>query len=64
MSACILFSIGLPHKEAAVACCDEVDPLAKVKENTLIISKLHIRVSLLISCSILTWILTLLAISQ
>ncbi|XP_076899470.1 bifunctional 3-dehydroquinate dehydratase/shikimate dehydrogenase, chloroplastic-like [Bidens hawaiensis] len=23
------FSIGLPHKEAAVACCDEVDPLAK-----------------------------------
>lgn len=34
MHACILFdgtySIGLPHKEAAVACCDEVDPLAKV----------------------------------
>ncbi|KVI12521.1 Aldolase-type TIM barrel [Cynara cardunculus var. scolymus] len=24
------FSIGLPHKEAAVACCDEVDPLAKI----------------------------------
>ncbi|KAI3741830.1 hypothetical protein L1987_59508 [Smallanthus sonchifolius] len=24
------FSIGLPHKEAAVACCDEVDPLAKL----------------------------------
>lgn len=23
------FSIGLPHKESAVACCDEVDPLAK-----------------------------------
>ncbi|GKE22883.1 hypothetical protein Tco_1434395, partial [Tanacetum coccineum] len=23
-------SIGLPHKEAAAACCDEVDPLAKV----------------------------------
>ncbi|TXG63533.1 hypothetical protein EZV62_010527 [Acer yangbiense] len=23
------FSIGIPHKEAAVACCDEVHPLAK-----------------------------------
>lgn len=23
-------SVGLPHKEAAVRCCDEVDPLAKV----------------------------------
>nr|XP_009771387.1 PREDICTED: bifunctional 3-dehydroquinate dehydratase/shikimate dehydrogenase, chloroplastic-like [Nicotiana sylvestris]XP_016515486.1 PREDICTED: bifunctional 3-dehydroquinate dehydratase/shikimate dehydrogenase, chloroplastic-like [Nicotiana tabacum] len=23
------FSVGLPHKEAAVRCCDEVDPLAK-----------------------------------
>ncbi|XP_031259151.1 bifunctional 3-dehydroquinate dehydratase/shikimate dehydrogenase, chloroplastic-like [Pistacia vera] len=23
------FSVGIPHKEAAVACCDEVDPLAK-----------------------------------
>lgn len=23
------FSVGIPHKEAAVRCCDEVDPLAK-----------------------------------
>ncbi|KAH7838856.1 hypothetical protein Vadar_031996 [Vaccinium darrowii] len=23
------FSVGIPHKEAAVECCDEVDPLAK-----------------------------------
>ncbi|KAM7501293.1 hypothetical protein LguiB_000197 [Lonicera macranthoides] len=23
------FSVGIPHKEAAVGCCDEVDPLAK-----------------------------------
>ncbi|XP_031111738.1 bifunctional 3-dehydroquinate dehydratase/shikimate dehydrogenase, chloroplastic-like [Ipomoea triloba] len=23
------FSVGIPHKEAAVDCCDEVDPLAK-----------------------------------
>jgi hypothetical protein len=24
------FSVGIPHKEAAVGCCDEVHPLAKV----------------------------------
>ncbi|CAN0899085.1 Bifunctional 3-dehydroquinate dehydratase/shikimate dehydrogenase, chloroplastic [Linum grandiflorum] len=24
------FSVGIPHKEAAVGCCDEVDPLAKL----------------------------------
>uniref|UniRef100_A0A2P2KCE8 Shikimate dehydrogenase substrate binding N-terminal domain-containing protein n=1 Tax=Rhizophora mucronata TaxID=61149 RepID=A0A2P2KCE8_RHIMU len=26
------FSVGIPHKEAAVWCCDEVHPLAKVKK--------------------------------
>ena len=25
-------SVGIPHKEAAVGCCDEVHPLAKVSK--------------------------------
>ena len=24
------FSVTIPHKEAALKCCDEVDPVAKV----------------------------------
>lgn len=27
---CWICSVGIPHKEAAMACCDEVHPLAKV----------------------------------
>lgn len=27
---CLFCSVGIPHKEAAVECCDEVHPLAKV----------------------------------
>ncbi|KAI8570788.1 hypothetical protein RHMOL_Rhmol01G0064200 [Rhododendron molle] len=29
VSGSLLVSVGIPHKEAAVECCDEVDPLAK-----------------------------------
>lgn len=47
MRVCVLFdgtrSIGLPHKEAVVACCDEVDPLAKVKNSYFSISQLYVR---------------------
>jgi hypothetical protein len=28
-------SVGIPHKEAAVGCCDEVHPLAKVRKVSL-----------------------------
>lgn len=33
-------SVGIPHKEAAVGCCDEVHPLAKVRNSDTVSSKL------------------------
>lgn len=46
------YSCTIPHKEAALACCDEVDPVAKVV-NQITLAHLMMTIDLFKACTCL-----------